>query len=243
MKLAETQALFWSALRGEAGSPAAQAALLACFTGTDEMPALERVGIYAGMFLWRQVDALRDDFPKLLLLLGEEEFVGLAQRYVLAEPSRHADLGQLGRGLPAFCPALLRDLAALEWARSEVFFDADLAPLASLALAPERFDEARLDLVPALRVLALAHDAPAVWAALEDGGEPGELVERPCAVVVWRTGFEVFHAEISAEEAAALRRAAAGARLAEVCGEFSTPEAALTALQSWLAEGFIAGVR
>jgi hypothetical protein len=31
-----------------------------------ELPAVERVEIYADMYLWRLVDALREDYPKVV---------------------------------------------------------------------------------------------------------------------------------------------------------------------------------
>ena len=115
MNLAETQEVFWNALRGDV------AGLDACFADTPDLPAAERVGIYAQMYVFRQVDALREDFPLLVKKLGDEAFFQLAERYVLAHPSEDPDLGRLGRRFAEFCPEELRALAALEWARSEVF--------------------------------------------------------------------------------------------------------------------------
>jgi hypothetical protein len=237
MKLAETQALFWNALQG------APADLEACFAGTPDLPARERVQIYAEMFLWRQVDALREDFPKLAAALGEDGFVALARAYIHAHPSEHPDLGKLGRNLAVFAPAPLRDLAALEWARAELFFEEERAAIEALPAGAEGFAQARLALVPALRLLELAHDAPAMWARIEDGEAPGAPERRACFAAVWRAGFDVFHAELPAEEAAALRLARDGATLAEVCGAFGAPEPAFAALQSWLAEGWVAAAR
>src|SRR5258708_4485523 len=109
------------------------AALLA---GTPALDATARVRIYADMFIWRQIDALRDDFPKLALLLGDGPFYAMAEDYLRAHPSRHASLSELGRELPAFLRswsgeggrADLADLAALEWARAKVFEEANVEP-------------------------------------------------------------------------------------------------------------------
>ena len=59
---------------------------------------------------------------------------------------------------------------------------------------------------------------------------------------VWRAqaDFEVQEVDLSAEEARALALALAGAPFEEICGAFGDPVAAYAALQSWLAEGWIA---
>ncbi len=254
MTLAETQALFYAAL---SGSPDATPERIAsCFAGTAELPAGERVGIYAGMVLWRQVDALRQDFPKLAALLGDEPFFALARAYVQEVPSRCGDLGRRGEALAGWLrrrPGLprpdLADLAELEWARAEVFFEAALPPARAEALSrlgPEPFAAASLRLVPALRLLDLECDAPALWRRIEDGEAPGEPVPRPTAVAVWRPEHQVFHATRPRPEAEALRRSAAGAPLSEVCAAFEGPEAAREAFEaigSWFAEGWVAEVR
>src|SRR5205814_3242942 len=128
MKLAETQRLFWELLQGTEGP-------LDAFVGSSALPAEERVAIYARMFLHRQVDALREMFPKVVAALGDEGFFEVAARYVHDHPSEHPDLGQLGRTFAAFLERPdLRDLARLEWARGEVFEAAEAAPL-----SPEEF--------------------------------------------------------------------------------------------------------
>ncbi len=92
MKLAECQELFWRfATRAFALREAGEV-----FVGTDELGAQERLQIYANMFIWRQIDAIRDDFPKLAALLGDEGFYQMAEQYLAAHPSTHPSLSRLG---------------------------------------------------------------------------------------------------------------------------------------------------
>jgi hypothetical protein len=251
--LAETQAAF-HALATRAQAPATDAE--AFLVGTPALSAAERLGIYADMYLWRLTDALREDFPKLAALLGDEQFLALAEAYAREHPSDRPDLGQLGRHLPAFLQrfrvparADLAELAALEWARSEVFFEAPATPLARDALAalkPDAFLDARLGLVPPLRLLVLDHDVAALWRRLEDAEPAGAPIAAPTAVVVWREGFEVFHGRIELDEAAALGAARAGDPLERVCAAFGRREdpatAAFAALASWFDQGWIAAI-
>ena len=254
MTLAETQALFHAAVTREDGDRSLE--IQRCFTGSPELTAAERVEIYADMYLWRLVDALREDYPKLAALLGDERFYALAEAYVREHPSAHHDLGRLGVHLAAFLRAHpdpgrpdLADLAALEWARSEVFFEAKEAPArqdALAALPPERFPEARLRLAPALRLLAVEHDAVGLWRALEHGAGVPPPVPEIQAIAVWRSEFDVFHAALELDEATALESVASGDPLARVCAAFNRREdaagAAFSAITSWFEEGWIAAV-
>jgi hypothetical protein len=219
VRLAETQAAFHAlATRAEDPPSAAEGFLV----GTSDLPAAERIGIYADMYLWRLTDALREDYPKLAALLGDERFLALAETYAREHPPDRADLGQFGRHLPAFLRrfpaperADLADLAALEWERAEVFFGAPAEPItreALAALGTDAFADARPRLIPALRVLVLDHDAAALWRRLEEDEPAGAPIANATAVVVWREGFDVFHGRIELDEAG--RRGRPGGRAA-----------------------------
>lgn len=211
LSLAETQALFWRALQGE------NIETEGCFTGTAELPAAERVGIYTEMVLTRLVEALRADFPETAAAFGEEAFHGLAREFVRSQPSHSSDLGRLGQDFPAFCPPSARGLAALEWARTEVFVEADEQPLTpeefQARIDPSSFDGQHLRVIQALRLVG--------------------------ATAVWRTGFDVLETVLPAAEAKALRLARAGSTAGEVCACFETPAEAFAAIQSWVAEQWV----
>ena len=252
MTLAETQALFHALATGGAVSAGDAGRLV---VSTPGLEAEERVGIYAGMYAARLVDALAADFPKLRGLLGETSFAGLGEAYARAHPSDHPDIGRFGRHLAGFLRLLpapdrpdLADLAALEWARSEVFFEAHVEPAGreGLALEPAGFLAARLRFVPALRLVRVHHGAAPLWRALEAGEPPPPPAAAPGAVAVWRNGFDVLHAALEPDEAAALESALAGEPLERVCAPFGGradgAEAAFAALSSWVDDGWIAGV-
>jgi hypothetical protein len=250
-RLADLQVWFHAAVTGGAARADAACAV----AGSPALPAAEGVGVYADMWIVRQVAALREDFPALASLLGDERFDGMAAEYLASFPSDHFDLGRLGRRLSRHLRATGRDrpdaadLAALEWARLAAFFEADAEGIgrgALLALPPARFAAATLRVVPALRALRLRHDVCEVWGALVRGEPPPPPAPRPAHVAVWRQGFEVFHAAIPPDEARALAMARRGAPLAAVLAEFEArpdpSSAALSALESWFAEGWIAAV-
>ena len=252
MKLAEMQRLFYQLAARAPGSDAIDPAVF--LASSASLDAKARIGIYADMFVWRQIDALREDFPKLALLLGEGPFHALAEDYLRAHPSRRASLSELGRELPEFLRAWsgegaradLADLAALEWARAKVFEEANVEPAPPeqlRAVAGDELPRVRLRFVPALRVLELGHDLGSLWKSLEAGAPVGP--PSPCqeAIAVWRKGFEVFHASVEADEARALTLANSGESLGVVCEAFASRpdavEAAFRAISSWFAEGWI----
>jgi hypothetical protein len=245
MKLAELQDRFWElATRSPGAHPAAES-----FVSTPDLSADDRLDIYANMFVWRQIDALREDFPKLAQLLGDEGFYATAEKYLSAHPSTHPSLAQLGRRFASFLAESpgsrpdLADLAALEWARCEVFEEAHVRPAtADLIRGPEPAQMA-LRTVPALRLLTLRHDVLPLWKDLEDGKAAPPPRAQPTTVAVWRKDFVVFHVGIAPEEALGLRRAISGGTLGEICEAFADGEDAVqeacSALASWFAEGWI----
>jgi len=234
MNLAQSQQLFWDLLQGEERA-------LEAFVGSSGLGAAERVAIYTNMVLHRQVDALRDTFPKVAAALGDSAFFEMASAYVRAHPSEHPDLGQLGRHLASFLNRPdLRDLARLEWTRSEVFEAAFADSLSAdqfeaLARDPARFMAHPIKLIPALRLLELDHDIEPLWE-----GTATSSGSRAAWLVIWRAGFEVFHVAVEADEARAVSRAIECAPLGEVCAAFARPQRAVEALRSWLAEGWVA---
>jgi hypothetical protein len=222
------------------------------FAGTPELGAEARMEIYANMYFWRQIDALHQDFPKLSSLVGDAAFCALAEAYIRAYPSEHPSLSRFGRHFAHFMRQRratrpdLADLAALEWARAEVFEEADAS-----AVSPERLRELGLGdlanqpltLAPAMRLLHLDYDVLGIWLEIERKCPPSDARRVQTFAAVWRKDYDVFHVRLEPEEALALERAASGQPLAKVCDAFAdrsdAVEAAVRAIGSWLAEGWI----
>jgi hypothetical protein len=134
--------------------------------------------------------------------------------------------------------APLADLARLEWARLDVFDDADSAPLtrqrllAEGASAPETF---ALRLIPSARLLRLDACVLAHWKG--DAAEPGETT----GVRVWRKGFGVHHRSMAADEEACLQSMASeGATLAQLGGMLGDAQRFASLLELWARDGLLA---
>ena len=220
------------------------------------LDALERVEIYAGMYLHRLVDAIAEDVPHTSRVLGHDAFVELVRAYLHEHPSRSPDIMQAGRHFGSWLRtyqgirADLPDLALVERARSEVRIAPD-APVAGAeelhALNPDALPGARFHFSPSLRVLRLQHDVRRLWDVLEaNAGEVPDPLPEPTTIVVWRQEFKVFHTGLSEHEARALMVAREGGTLEEVCATFAgEPEpahAAFKTVLSWFADRWVAAV-
>ncbi len=154
---------------------------------------------------------------------------------------------ELGSALPGFLRThplerefpVLADLARLEWARVEVFDDADAAPLSREELleaggsAPDSFAVA---LVSSVRLLRVDASVLPLWKQLDGRGgaeEDGKRNRRARrgtrGVRVWRKGSSVFHRSLPDDEERCLRALAAGgttlAQLGELLLELQPPDA------------------
>ncbi len=246
--LRRTQELFWTLITAPEGVRAAVedltrrgalagGAIDAIFAGDARLPAAERLDVYANMYFYRLLECLGEDFPRVQAAVGGDRFHNLVTDYLLAHPSEQPSLRFLGRRLPRFLEAhalarefpYLPDLARLDWARVEVFDAPDAVPLTRRALArlPEdRAGEARFTLIPAFELLPLR-----------------------TAVRVWRSGFVVYHRNISEEEARCLEMVRAGEGLARICQQIAAGRSVARAtervgriLQGWIDDGILADV-
>lgn len=248
-------------LRALAGQDPDIAPLHGWIDASNEAEAIERLDVYANMYFFRLLDALQQDYPKLVSLVGAVNFHNLVTDYLLVHPSRYASIRHIGRHLPAFIqghalektwPAL-PDLAKLEWARGEVFDAADSTPIQASELAtlpPESWAELRFGVIPALRVLDMQLPADAVWLAIERSEPLPQAAEQaaPFSMVVFRSGLIAYHRRAMEGEAAALRAICAGSPFGEICaaleaehGEAAAP-LAFSLLGRWLEDGLLCSI-
>ena len=214
----------------------------------DRLGSAAQLDIYADMYFHRLRDCLAEDFPVLVARLGDARFHNLVTDYLLAHPSTHFSLRELGRALPDFLDShalerdfpALTDLARLEWARADVFDDADAAPLSReevLELGAAEPEESGLTLIPAARLLRLDASVLPLWKQF-DAGEEANSAAGPrgetSAVRVWRKGFAIFHRSMQPDEERCLEALASGgaslAELGEILAEAEPPDAPETQL-------------
>ena len=222
--------------------------------------------IYRHAYTARLVAALRDNFGCLPQVMGDDAFDQLALAYVAAHPSRHPSIRWFGDRLVEFMgghdhlvphPALV-DLARMEWALRSAFDAADATPIAAPSLTAIPADEwPRLVFqpLPSVQLLDLQWSVEPVWRAMQAAqrGDEPELPEpqpEPHALLIWRAGLENRWRVVDAAQAMLLRAVLDGRDFSELgalaaaqSGESAAAATVVAALQSWLADGLLAGVR
>jgi len=264
LPLRELQLRFRGALTAGLAAPDAATApasgdmvLLELVRGDARLGAAQRIQIYRDMYRTRLVDVLREDFPLVAVILGDDEFEALAGRYLARHPSAHPSVRYVGDRFAAFVaaeragPPFLGDLARLEWARLDVFDDADAAPLRMADLqgvAPADWPALELRAIPACRLLECAWPVHEIWTATREAPDALAAPEpRPVTIRVWREGSDVSHAAIGAMERRVVPLLARGASFSALCAALEDdlePEGAAREigglLLRWLEDGVLA---
>jgi hypothetical protein len=225
------------------------------------LTAVERVGVYQGMYLLRMVEALQGDYPAVAHFLGDEEFAELVTRYCEAHPSTSYTLNRLGDRFPKFVAesrglrrrAFVADLARLERAVTEVFDAAETPPWSAEAIAAVREDEwadAVLEPIAALRALSFAHPVNAYLQSVKDDDHDHPSTARKATrVVVWRKNFEVWRLDLAEKPFALLQALLKGQPFGQAVTRAARDLEAVGGepiyrwLRDWVAEGMFAGIR
>jgi hypothetical protein len=184
-----------------------------------------RFAVYRNNSAVAEIGALKEQFPTVLQLVGDNAFSGLARAFARKKPPRSPILGDFGEEFPEFVAEFLSeqdaeqtpylpDVARLDWAclralRAEEAEPCDVARLA--ALDPARIGEARARTDPALAVVA--SDWPLL--ALRDPEARAIDDWRAETILVLRPQAEARLMEISPGAAAFLHACAKGATLAD----------------------------
>ncbi|WP_316175835.1 DNA-binding domain-containing protein [Bradyrhizobium sp. SZCCHNRI1073] len=175
--------------------------------GPDGTPSGRRFGVYRNNVVAGLTATLKDAYPAVHRIVGEEFFQAMARRHLLSELPYSPILLDYGSGFAAFirgfAPAsalpYLADVAAIERAWAEAYHAAEaqpVTPAAFAALEPADLPALRLRLHPSLRLVCSAFPVLTVWQMNVAEGIPGPvdldaggeavLIVRPEADVVVR---------------------------------------------------------
>ena len=152
------------------------------------IPADLRLDIYRNNTVSNLCNALKDDYPVVIRLVGDDFFRHVARAYIAATPSSSGDINDYGEDFPQFLatfPAAaglpyLADVARLEQVWKQVFFaaEAEAIDFASLAgLTPESFGELHLQAHPALRILSSPYPVMQIWNANQPDADASEDID------------------------------------------------------------------
>lgn len=207
MSLHTQQRLLWDTVTGWTDTERVAVA----FHGSTRFPAAAGLRLYRAMYRARIGEVLEGTFPLVAQRLGAQEFRRLAMQYLDVHPSSDARIEFVGRHFAGFLRATGDDaqrstvnLAQLEWARHSAQLAADPTGSARLSdFGPDRFTEARFELIPSLSVVE---------------------TESGVDCVIWCDRQQLFECTVRNDEALALRRAQEGQGTPEICAAFVDSE-------------------
>lgn len=165
----------------------------------------DRLAVYIGNVYHNLRQALRDVYPVVDRLVGEQFFDHAANRYIRDNPSQSGDIQHFGHHFPRFLASFppaaslsyLADTATLEWLMHESFHAADHAPLlfSELSnLAGAECSTLRFRLHPACRLFASSFPILKIWESNQPDAKNDERVDASAGcdwLLVRRIGFAV----------------------------------------------------
>ena len=221
-----------------------------------------RLHIYGDAYRIRLGLALKENYPVLASVLGDDGFADLAREFLRARPSTTPSIRWFGAALTDYAaqevhalphPALI-DLIRMEWALNTAFDAADSEPLTvaeMLTLSPETWPSLRFEVHPSLRLLQLSWNVEPLWTVLsaDKNAEtaPPEAYEHH--LLIWRIAHRTQWRSVEPVEALLLGATISGCSFAELCesaAQYHGTGAAETVagyLRIWVEAGLLAGIR
>ena len=173
--------------------------------GPDGQPSVRRFNVYRNNVVAGLTSTLKDAFPAVARIVGDEFFAAMARTYATSHPPSSPIMLDYGVGFPAFIgrfePAMqslpyLHDVARLERAWLETYHaaEAQAMPIETLAgFSAEALMRGRATLHPSLRVVCSEFPVLTLWQTNIPGGVPTwvELNDGGQDVLVIRSGVDV----------------------------------------------------
>lgn len=147
----------------------------------DGEPGRKRFAVYRNNVLVSLIEALKDGFPAVHRLVGDDFFCAMARAYAVVQPPRSPILIEYGAGFADFIGTFeptaplpyLADVARIERAWVEAYHAAEASPIDPEALTkmtPEQCPAAQLVLHPSLRLVRSLFPALTIWRMNVEGG-------------------------------------------------------------------------
>jgi len=225
------------------------------------------LSVYIHAYRGRLKEVLANDYPAVLMAIGDRQFNRLADDYIDAHPSFYYSLRDFGRHLPAFVSDQMRqhenwqgmrwlyELALFERTLGQAFDAADEAILCEQDMAgipPEAWPELRFHMHPSVHRLDFEWNVPEMWQALT-GDSPTQVTairESASPWLVWRDQLITRFRSLQTDEQMALDKLRAGDSFNQACEglaaqmrEDEVPLRAAVLLKSWMAQGLISRIQ
>lgn len=152
----------------------------------DGEPSQKRFAVYRNNVMVSLIEALRDGYPAVHRLVGDDFFSAMAHAYIVIEPPRCPILIEYGAGFATFIETFeptaslpyLADVARIERAWAEAYHSAEASPIdpdVFTGMASDQLPAVRLMLHPSLRLVRSSFPALTIWRMNVEGGIPAPL--------------------------------------------------------------------
>ena len=166
----------------------------------DKQSAGRRFNVYRNNVAVSLTEALREGFPVITKLLGQQNMDGLAGLYLRAHPPSSPLMMFYGDHFPDFIAGLpqlshlgyLPDIARLELAMRRAYHAADTTPIDPIklgALTPEALMRTRLRLAPSVQLVQSAWPIHSIWRFNTEDGAPKPTAQAE-DVIILRAEFD-----------------------------------------------------
>lgn len=225
-----------------------------------------RLSVYTYAYHARLREVLANDYPAMLMAIGDNQFNQLADDYIHTHPSHYSSLRDFGCHIPVFVSNLIQqderyqdmhwlyELALYEWTLGQTFDAANDTIISEQnmdTIPPEVWPELKFRIHPSVHRLDLEWNIPEMWQALTDN-KPKQVVAIDSVAspwLVWRDQLITRYRSMQTDEQLALDKLRAGNSFNEICealttlmGEDEVPLRAACLLKGWIAQGLISRI-
>jgi Putative DNA-binding domain len=229
---------------------------IAAFVRSDaRLSAIDRVEIYANMYFYRLLDAIKEDFPATLRVVGDANFHNLVTGYLAEYPPGDPSITEASRYLAEFAWSssalekwpFVADLIRLERAILEVFLGRDARPLsveAMKGIPAAQWPSVRIAVHPALQVINTEWRVDEFLCAVKSEQPLREPKRERRAILIWRNNYSVNYRPLDDLERSALNMIRFGYPFGAMCEAIAihgddpaNPAEMSRMLMRWLTDG------
>ena len=224
-----------------------------------------QLSIYSYAYHARLTEVLENDFPAVLVAIGEVYFNELTTNYIKAHPSKFFNLRDFGGGFAGFINDLIQqqskwqempwlyELAVFEWSLGQAFdaADDDIFTEQDMAtVAPESWPGLKFKLHSSVQRLDFEWNIVEMWQALtaETPTEVSATKGESSPWLVWRENLSTHFRSMEKDEQIAFATVVQGGDFTEICESLSNlinedevPMHAASLLKGWISQSLISG--
>lgn len=226
-----------------------------------------QLSIYNYAYHARLNEVLANDYPAILMAIGDEYFNQLAADYIEAHPSHYFSLRDFGSQLANFIAGLIQqqtkwqempwlyELALFEWNLGQAFDAADdnlFTEHDMSTIAAEAWPELRFNLHPSVQRLDFEWNIIEMWQALTDE-TPSEVNARKEACtpwLIWREKLTTRFRSMQENENNALTVLQTGGSFSDICesligfmSEDDIPMYSASLLKTWISQNLLQDIQ